>query len=68
MTVISPVEYEEERSAIVVFSTGNADANKTLVDKLLRNNIVVSLRGGCVRVSPNFYNTTSDIDTFLNAL
>jgi len=68
MTVISPVEFDEERSAIVVFTTGCPDANKTLVDKLLENNIVVSLRGGCIRVSPNFYNTTSDVDKFLKML
>ncbi len=68
MTIITPVEFSEERSAIVVFTTGSEEANKTLLDKLLRNNIVVSLRGGCIRVSPNFYNTTSDVDQFLAML
>jgi kynureninase len=47
---------------------GSPDANKALYEKLLSKNIVVTLRGGLIRISPSFYNTEEEIDRFLEAL
>ncbi len=58
----------EHRSQIVTFSSGDKDRNAGLVDELGGRKISVSLRGGCVRVSPFFYNTEEDIEKLLEAL
>ncbi|CAN5695560.1 aminotransferase class V-fold PLP-dependent enzyme [soil metagenome] len=58
----------EHRSQIVTFSSGDHDRNAALVDELNDRKISVSLRGGCVRVSPFFYNTEEDIEQLLEAL
>jgi selenocysteine lyase/cysteine desulfurase len=66
--IASPVDRPEERSAIVTFTLGSPDKNQALVEKLAAQNIIVALRDGRVRVSPNFYNNEAEIDTFLDAL
>lgn len=58
----------EERSAILMFTMGSADANKNLYNKLLEQNIIVTLRDELIRISPSFYNTEEEIDHFLDAL
>jgi selenocysteine lyase/cysteine desulfurase len=68
MTVVTPADSREERSAIVSFTTGSADANQALQQRLLERNVAVALRGGRIRVSPSFYNTEDDIDRLLGAL
>lgn len=66
--IMSPVEKISERSAILVFTLGSEELNKRFYDKLLSQNIVVTLRNGLIRVSPSFFNTEAEIDDFLNAL
>ena len=66
--IVSPVDNISERSAILLFTTGSPDSNKALYDKLLVQNIVVTLRDGLIRISPAFYNTEEEIDNFLNVL
>lgn len=66
--IASPVDRLEERSAIVTFTLGAPEKNKALVEKLAAQSIIVALRDGRVRVSPNFYNSEDEIDAFLNAL
>jgi selenocysteine lyase/cysteine desulfurase len=68
VTIVSPVERTDERSAIVLISAGDSEANRTLYKKLRSNNIVVSLRSEVIRVSPNFFNTEADIDVLLKQL
>jgi len=66
--VISPVEKASERSAIVVFTLGSESANRELVQRLEDNGIIVALRNGRIRVSPNFFNTMDEIDKLLGCL
>lgn len=66
--IVTPVENIEERSGILLFTMGSEDANKILYKKLLENNIIVTLRDGLIRVSPSFYNTEEEIDSFINLL
>jgi selenocysteine lyase/cysteine desulfurase len=56
---------EKRRSGIVVFKPS---APKACIDYLISKNIIVSLREGCIRVSPHFYNNTDDIDILISAL
>jgi cysteine desulfurase / selenocysteine lyase len=67
-TVVSPVDRPEERSGIISFTAGSEAANEALAKRLHAQGIVVAVRGGRCRVSPGFYNTTADIERFLEAL
>ena len=66
--IVTPIATLSERSAILMFTMGSTDANKRLFDKLLSQNIIVTLRDGLIRISPSFFNTEDEIDRFLNAL
>jgi cysteine desulfurase / selenocysteine lyase len=68
LQVVTPADRTEERSAIVSFTAGSAEANEALRTRLTERNIAVALRGGRIRVSPSFYNTEDEIDRFLDAL
>jgi selenocysteine lyase/cysteine desulfurase len=63
---------KEHRSGIVTFSLGSAEKNLKLMDHLLAQKILVSVRYtsnvGGVRISCHFYNNRSDIDRLLNAV
>ena len=63
--IVSPVETESERSAILSFSLGSEETNRKLMEKLARKGILVALREGRIRVSPNFFNDEEDIGAFL---
>jgi selenocysteine lyase/cysteine desulfurase len=58
----------EHRSQIVTFSSGDKERNAALIGELEERKISVALRGGCVRVSPFFYNTEADVEALLEAL
>ena len=68
VTVVSPVEEKNERSAILSFTLESEAANRNLYKRLMDQRIIVALREGRIRVSPNFFNTEEEIDTFLGAL
>ena len=68
LRVLSAVATPQERSAIVTFTAGSNDANQTLYGRLEQAKVKVSLRGGSLRVSPNFFNTEAEIDRLLNVL
>jgi selenocysteine lyase/cysteine desulfurase len=68
VNIVSPIETLQERSAILSITLGSEQANKQIVEKLSAQNIIVSLRDGRIRVSPNFFNLETEIDQFLNAL
>jgi len=56
---------EEHRSGIVMVKTGNA---RILVAELSRKDILVSARGGGLRISVNIYNNEEDIERLIEAL
>ncbi len=66
--IISPVEKVEERSAIISFTLGSEEDNQKLFEKLAAQKIIVALRDGRIRVSPNFFNDEGDIERLLTAL
>ena len=66
--IVTPVETISERSAIICYTMGSEAANKASFEKLKENNVVVSLRGSHIRVSPNFFNTEEEIERFLALL
>lgn len=68
MTVVTPADCADERSAIVSFTAGSPEANQALIGKLTERSVAVSLRGGRIRVSPGLYNTADDIDRLLEAV
>ncbi|MEX2116781.1 MAG: aminotransferase class V-fold PLP-dependent enzyme [Bacteroidota bacterium] len=53
-----------ERAGIVSFRPQNA---QPIFEKLKTRNIIVSLREGCIRLSPHFYNTREEIAVALDA-
>jgi cysteine desulfurase/selenocysteine lyase len=55
----------ENRSGIVSFKAANAD---DVFKTLMSHNIETATRIGLIRVSPHFYNTTEEIDLFIEAL
>ncbi|NDQ56477.1 MAG: aminotransferase class V-fold PLP-dependent enzyme [Acidipila sp.] len=69
--VVTPPQLEH-RSGIVTFSVGSAAENCSLMEQLLDQKILVSVRYtsnvGGVRVSCHFYNNFSDIDCLLNVV
>lgn len=58
----------EHRSQILTFSSGDEVQNQSIAEQLVAANISVVLRGGSIRVSPYFYNTTEDIERLLEHL
>lgn len=68
ISIETPVEFEDERSAIIVFTMGSALANQKCYEKLRDNKVIVTLRAGQIRVSPNFFNTEDEIKKFLELL
>jgi len=68
MTLLTPVDRPEERSALLLFSAGAEKENRELYERLKTQNIIITLRGNACRVSPSFYNTEAEIDLFLDAL
>lgn len=65
--LLSPLEIPEERSGIVVFGHPDYDP-EALKDMLKDAGVIVTLRGGGVRVSPHFYNNVEEVERLLNAL
>jgi cysteine desulfurase / selenocysteine lyase len=65
LDIISPLEEEKMRSGIIVFKMPDA---LEIVRKLEEKRIIVSARGGGIRVSPHFYNNEEDVDILIWAL
>lgn len=64
--IVTPTQKRAERTAIVHFNTGVLETTKDLYEKLKRENVLVTLQGENIRVSPNFFNTKEEIGSFLN--
>jgi selenocysteine lyase/cysteine desulfurase len=58
---------KRERSGIVLFDSERYPT-ETLFDRLTAAQIIVSVRGGRIRVSPHYYNTEDEIAQLLAAL
>jgi selenocysteine lyase/cysteine desulfurase len=52
----------------VHFNTGSFEATKALYEKLTNKNILLTLQGENIRVSPNFYTTKEEIQIFLDLI
>ena len=74
----SPREHADERSGIVIFEPPSPppapEANKAAVNikrmvaDLEKQNIIIVVRGGRLRMSPHFYNTDEQVDRLVAAL
>jgi len=58
-------DVDDNRSGIVNFSV---EEPASVVEKMMSDGIVVSVRAGGIRVSPHFYNTEEEIDNFIDIL
>lgn len=68
IAIVTPVKSVAERSAIVSFTMGSDAANNNCYEKLREHKVIVALRGGQIRVSPNFFNNEDEIERFLQLL
>jgi selenocysteine lyase/cysteine desulfurase len=66
-TITSPIAHRRERSGIVCFRHPDIDA-PSLAERLEAADVVVSLRGDVIRVSPHAYNNAADLARLLDAL
>ena len=64
--VITP-QADSERAGIVIFDSDRLTPTE-IYEMLLAENIITAERGTGVRVSPHFYNTTSEIERLLEVL
>ncbi|MGO8670957.1 MAG: aminotransferase class V-fold PLP-dependent enzyme [Capsulimonadaceae bacterium] len=64
--IASPVA-DDRRAGIVLFDHPAHDSND-LLQTLRSARVAASVRAGCVRFSPHFYNTTDEIDAAIAAL
>jgi cysteine desulfurase/selenocysteine lyase len=63
----TPIQHRHERSGIVSFRHPAVDSAE-LCERLHAADVIVSLRGNLVRVSPHYYNTEDDLDRLLAEL
>ncbi|MGC9333214.1 MAG: aminotransferase class V-fold PLP-dependent enzyme [Anaerolineae bacterium] len=66
-TILSPIAHRRERSGIISFRHP-ALPSSVLGDRLCAADVIVSVRGDAIRVSPHFYNDKEDIDRLLAVL
>lgn len=59
---------QEDRSAIISFTTGSKSKDKLLFNHSIKNKIILSLRGDGIRLSPHLYNSPAEIVKFFRLL
>ncbi|MDP4221367.1 MAG: aminotransferase class V-fold PLP-dependent enzyme [Bacteroidota bacterium] len=64
VNVLTP-EAEAERAAIISIEIENPDQ---VLERLLKRNIIVAVRGGKLRFSPHYYNTEEELRLAVNAV
>ncbi len=65
--ITTPMESAAERSGIVCFKHPAKPAG-AIHERLATANVIVSLRGDVIRVSPHFYNTAEEVAALVEAL
>ena len=65
--IATPIAHRRERSGIVCFRHPDVDS-ASLAERLHAADVIISLRGDVIRVSPHFYNTKADLERLLNVL
>jgi len=65
--IATPIQNRSERSGIVSFRHPDVTSAE-LCERLHAADVIVSMRGDLIRVSPHFYNTEQDLDRLLAAL
>ncbi len=58
---------ESERSGIVLIKPPSSDPQR-IHQRLTKQGIITSLRGGAIRVSPHYHNTAEELDSLLDVL
>jgi cysteine desulfurase/selenocysteine lyase len=58
----------DDRSAIIHFKSDSIETTTMLYQKLLAKNVLLTLQGENIRISPNFFTTKEEINTFLNLI
>ena len=58
---------DSDRAGIVIFKSDRHTPTE-IYEKLLAKNIITAERGSGVRVSPHFYNTSSEVERLLEVL
>lgn len=66
-TPVSPLS-AEARGPFGCFVTRGAETTAALHERLRRANVVVSLRGGRIRVAPHLFNTVGDIERLVEVI
>jgi selenocysteine lyase/cysteine desulfurase len=65
--IATPISHRSERSGIVSFRHPDITSAE-LCERLHAADVIVSMRGNLIRVSPHFYNTEHDLDQLLTEL
>lgn len=73
LSIVSPVERQEERSGIVIFTSGDREADEKIAQRLLERSFMIThqkneTKNIGIRISPHFFNTATDIDRLLALL
>lgn len=66
--IVSSIHKREERSAILFFTLGDETLNTELQASLQKKGVIIAVRDGKCRISPSFYNTVEEINTFFKVL
>jgi selenocysteine lyase/cysteine desulfurase len=66
-TIATPIDHRSERSGIVSFRHPDLTSAE-LCERLHAANVIVSMRGDLIRISPHFYNAEQDLDRLLAKL
>ncbi|MFC2036822.1 aminotransferase class V-fold PLP-dependent enzyme [Chloroflexota bacterium] len=66
-TITTPIAHRRERSGIVCFRQPSVKSAE-LAERLRAADVIVSLRGDVIRVSPHFYSTEEDLERLLEVL
>lgn len=59
---------EANSSGIFIFTHRDASKNQTMLEQITDRDVVISLRDKGLRFSPHFYNTTDEVDAFIDIL
>jgi cysteine desulfurase / selenocysteine lyase len=67
ITLITPTA-PENRSGIITFRIDGTESVDGLVESLKKQNITISSREGCIRLSPHYYNSPDEIESAIDEI